>query len=301
MRLVSIALISLFTLFSAQGNSAENVEITACDTSVCKKHYKDFRKLARNGSPQAQLAIAGMYYSGYGVEKDVKESLNWYRKAAKHGGVKFATFRAGMIYLFDKDIEQDIDKGIEFLQRAAEAGHPEAAYTLANIYMGGKMVQKNMLKGFRYLEQGAKLGDPESLFKLGNYYEAGITGKKETAAAISVYKIAAKKLPAARERLAELAKEGRIDKRDDIFASTEDNGIEKITVTAPDLPELFDTSLASIKATGQFNNKKTCSRISSSPCGNQVVKMINRTDMQNMFDNVFMDNMINIAAMTGEF
>lgn len=299
MRLFTLTLLSSICLISVQPAIAEEgiVGIEGCETKQCQGQFKDFRKLARNGSPRAQLTIAGMYYAGYGVERDVKQALNWYRKAAKFGGVSFGTYRAGMIYLFDKEVEQNIEKGIEFLKRAAEADHPQAAWVLANLYISGNLVEKNMMEGFTWLQLGAKLGDPESLYRLAKYYEDGITGKKETAAAISLYKVAAKTLPKARERLLELK---AVDKNDDIFASTEDNGIEKITVTAPDLPSMFDTSLASIKASGKFNSPKTCSRLSSSPCGTQVTQVVAADQIQDMFDGAFSSYMSNISAMSNQ-
>lgn len=299
MRLITLTLISCMALVSAAPAKANEgvVGIEGCETKQCQSQFKEFRKLARNGSPRAQLTIAGMYYAGYGVERDVKQALNWFRKAAKFGGVSFGTYRAGMIYLFDKEVEQNIEKGVEFLKRAAEADHPQAAWVLANLYIGGKLVEKDMMEGFKWLQLGAKLGDPESLYRLAKYYEDGITGKKETAAAISLYKVAAKTLPKARERLLELK---AVDKNDDIFAGTEDNGMEKITVTAPDLPTMFDTSLESIKATGKFNSPKTCSRLSSSPCGTQVTQVVAADKIQDMFDGAFSSYMSGISAMSNQ-
>ena len=296
MRQLLLIFALLFVIDSTHAQN-EPVGIVECDTAACKNQFKEFRKFARNGSPHAQLTIASMYYAGYGVERNVNESLKWFRKASKHGGAAFSRYRAGMIYLFDPAIEQDIDKGMEFLTRAADTDHPQAAYVLASIYINGKLVEKDMMKGLQWLQVAAKLGDPEALYDLARFYEDGITGKNETAAAISLYKAAAPKHQKARERLLELK---AINQQDDIFASTRNNGIEKITVTAPELSKLLITSLDSIKASGRFNRAQTCSRLASTPCGTQVAQLVAPEKIQHVFDGVFYTQMRNFQRLLEE-
>ena len=94
--------------FSDQGNNAIkkidkltgiiSVLITACagpnpnigerttDVNWTSGNYKaafDTAEIyAKNGEPWAQLRLGIFYYNGWGVKKDNKTALNWYKKAA---------------------------------------------------------------------------------------------------------------------------------------------------------------------------------------------------------------------------
>lgn len=297
MRLITLTSILLITLYSSLSQAQErNVGITACDSLECQEQFREFRKLARNGSPRAQLTLAGMYYAGYGIERDVHKSLSWYRRAAKYGGVAFGTYRAGMIYLFDKEVDQDVEKGIEFLKRAAKADHAHAASVLSDLHLYGTFVEKDMEEGIKWLKVAAKLRHKDSIYDLAKLYEEGDHVEKNEQTAIKLYKKIAKRLPEARDRLLAL---GAIDERDNVFASTRGNGMERVVVFAPDLPRMFNIQLDGIKATNKYNSPKTCSRISSSPCGNQVLQIVAADDIQHVFDGVFINHMRDIKAMIG--
>ena len=65
-------IIPLFALLGVSAQVAAEpapVNITPCDTEVCAQKFKEFKKLARYGSPEAQIVMAGMLYIGYGTEK----------------------------------------------------------------------------------------------------------------------------------------------------------------------------------------------------------------------------------------
>ena len=43
------------------------------------------KPIAEQGYAPAQYELAMLYHYGYGVTKDYKEAVRWYRKAAKQG------------------------------------------------------------------------------------------------------------------------------------------------------------------------------------------------------------------------
>ena len=55
------------------------------------------RTLAEQGNPEAQFALGTMYRDGQGVEKDLEQTLAWWKKAAELGNVD-AQFALGNIY-----------------------------------------------------------------------------------------------------------------------------------------------------------------------------------------------------------
>lgn len=44
-----------------------------------------FRTAADQGHVDAQIAIAGLYYLGHGVEQDYKQTVKWCKRSAQHG------------------------------------------------------------------------------------------------------------------------------------------------------------------------------------------------------------------------
>ncbi len=50
--------------------------------------FTDLLPLAQKGDPQAQYAVAYLYYNGLGVDKDFKLAESWFQKAADQGNAK---------------------------------------------------------------------------------------------------------------------------------------------------------------------------------------------------------------------
>ena len=64
---------------------------------VWAQSASDVRSLAEQGNAEAQFILGSMYRDGQGVEKDLEETLKWWKKAAELGNVD-AQFALGNIY-----------------------------------------------------------------------------------------------------------------------------------------------------------------------------------------------------------
>ena len=64
------------------------------------------RKLAEQGDAQAQFALGTMYRDGQGVEKDLAETIKWWKMAAELGSID-AQFALGNIYSGGFGVERD--------------------------------------------------------------------------------------------------------------------------------------------------------------------------------------------------
>lgn len=297
MRLFTITALLLVGSLTSFQSFASSVSIEACDSSTCKATFKKYRKYARSGSPQAQMVLAGMYYSGYGVERSSKKSLHWYRQAGRQTNMAFAKLRAGLLFLYDKDIEQNVDKGLELLEKAADSGSAEAARRVADVYIQGKLVPQNMQKAEKWLLVASDLGDHNSQYTLGLVYEAGVLGEKQQQKAIELYTKAAKKNNAkAYERLSLL---GALKEKEDIFAVTAKDNMERITVTAPDLDALLDISLGKIRDSGMYGKSQTCSRIPGARCRSNTIMITDKDSIKHSFDGLATSYMMNAAAASG--
>jgi len=82
------------------------------------------RPLAEQGDARAQTSLAGMYYSGQGVQRDYAEAAKWVRKAAEQG---YAPAQAdlGVLYWNGQGVPQDAVLAYMWLHLAA-AQEPDA-------------------------------------------------------------------------------------------------------------------------------------------------------------------------------
>jgi uncharacterized protein len=87
---------------------------------------------ANLGDASAKAQIGLCYIAGEGVEKDEKESVNWFIKAANQGDV-LGQFCLGNCLLYGTGIEKDDQAAIVWLKKAADAGFPPAIKTLNQI------------------------------------------------------------------------------------------------------------------------------------------------------------------------
>ena len=71
-----------------------------------KKSFREWMAFAENGDANAQYQLGWMYYTGFVVEQDHKESVKWYRKSAEQGN-GFAQFSLALIYDTGRGVKQD--------------------------------------------------------------------------------------------------------------------------------------------------------------------------------------------------
>ena len=123
-------------------SSLAAAEFTSCQTDECKIYFKRYKKVARTGNIMARNTLAAMYYHGYGTEQNVKKALAYYDGTARRGSF-VGQYRAAMIYLYDASL-LDIEKGLKYLNKAANKKHQDAVFVLALIYLNGDFGTKDL-------------------------------------------------------------------------------------------------------------------------------------------------------------
>jgi TPR repeat protein len=105
-----------------------------------------------------------------------------------------AYFEAGMSAFEGKAPGVDQAGGVEFIQKAAELGDPDAMFMMARFYLGGQFGTKLDWKGaLPWFEGAAKAGHVDGIFFLGQYDYDGILGKKNHKRALTYYQQAAER------------------------------------------------------------------------------------------------------------
>ncbi len=129
---------------------------------------------AKAGDASAQSEVAEYYEFGEeGFEKDGKQALDWYTKAADQNNV-FALGRLELVYKTGRlGVAKDDQKYIHYLKRAAECGRTESMIDLAVYYRDAKYgLKKDENEFLRLAKKAADSRLTRAMYELGVYYKS---------------------------------------------------------------------------------------------------------------------------------
>ena len=121
------------------------------------------QELANEGSAESIYSLGGCYMNGNGVTQDIDKGLELYLTASDMG-LGAATYAIGAYYVNEC---QEIEKGIQYCEKAAEQGFALAASILEQQYEEGMGVEKDFDKAMSYMKRAAELGDARCQLKYG--------------------------------------------------------------------------------------------------------------------------------------
>ena len=99
------------------------------------KEWADGFRLSQSADrddPVVQFYLGVCYDNGYGVDKDSREAVRWYRKAADNGSLS-AQFNLGVMYSRGDGIEKDEAESEKWYRKAADGGYEKAKEMVENI------------------------------------------------------------------------------------------------------------------------------------------------------------------------
>ena len=130
------------------------------------------KTMAEQRDAYAQYRMGYRYANGDGVEKNLVESLKWYRKAAENGQVE-AQYRLGFIYEQGKGVPVDYVESASWWRKAADQGHAGAQFSLGYCYGRGEGVPRNPSEAVKWFRKSADQGNASACRFLGIAYERG--------------------------------------------------------------------------------------------------------------------------------
>ncbi len=159
MQLIRLLFITILLFLSAPvfayADSIEDAR-AAIDNQDFETAHSILTPFAENNNPEAQTILGLMHVNGQGVEKDVKKGMAWILKAANQGfvaarksavdlcmglaqeGDTAAMYNVGYMCLNRWSGDQDSGECMEWLEKAAKAGHARSAKFLSYIYQKGE-------------------------------------------------------------------------------------------------------------------------------------------------------------------
>jgi raw score 8.61 len=119
-----------------------------------------------HGYAQYLLAMNFFYYK----QENNKEALYWLEKSASNDEPE-ALYQLGVYY--EEGGEADLAKAINYFQRAAELNHADAALALSYIYDEGISVEQDDDKALFFLKKAAELENQEAIDELASMALSG--------------------------------------------------------------------------------------------------------------------------------
>jgi TPR repeat protein len=192
-----LRLISVFFLVAILGSATPLTFANTFDKAselIDKGNFsaglKILRPLALRGDGNAQIKLGEMYQAGFGVPKDLKEAIRWYRLAADQGNAN-AQFTLGRMYGTGIRVPKDLKEAIRWYRLAADQGNANAQFKLGLMYASGDGVPKDLKEAIRWYRLAADQGDEYAQYFLGVSYEDGDGVPKDPQEAIRWYRLAA--------------------------------------------------------------------------------------------------------------
>lgn len=126
----------------------------------------------------------GVHYQ-YGSNKDTSKAIEYYEKAAEKGHPN-AQNKLGRFYSDPQFNRIDLAKSFNYYKAAADQGNSDAQQSVALHYLNGEGVPQNTQKAIEYFQKAAEGGASWSHYQLGNIYR----DRGDWAQAIEHYKVA---------------------------------------------------------------------------------------------------------------
>ncbi len=112
---------------------------------------REWRPLAKQGSPRALFFLGHMYRYGRGVPHDDAEAVKWYSKGAEreHAG---AQYNLGVMYDKGLGVPQDYAKALFWYRMADAQGHGGAQYNLGLLHEKGRGVPQDYVRAYAWYD-----------------------------------------------------------------------------------------------------------------------------------------------------
>lgn len=129
---------------------------------------KWFKKAASEGDVNAQLFMASAYLYGVGVKKNVDIARKFYIDAAKNGN-SIAQFALAENFLEGRH-SGNSKLGVIWLTKSAAQDNPKALTLLGSLSISGKWVEQDREKGIEMLTKAASQNYTPAMVKLGKVF-----------------------------------------------------------------------------------------------------------------------------------
>ena len=154
------------------------------------KAVKVLEETANSKSGTAQLILGKMLIQK-SESQFFSKGISWLEKASLNGEAEADLLLAQIYSSGGPGILPDKERALKNLEKSAQKGHQEAAYTLARVLDGPNATSDDILNAIRWYGVAAKAGKVSAQLRLGYLYLAGLNINKDEEEAAKWYSLAA--------------------------------------------------------------------------------------------------------------
>ncbi|HSS62848.1 MAG TPA: tetratricopeptide repeat protein [Gammaproteobacteria bacterium] len=160
--MLRIFTVALFLALPAMSAGAQDLQkgLAAAKRGDHVAAYREWKPLAIQGHPRAQLYIGLSHQYGKGVTKDLGIAVQWFQSAADGGDVD-AQYRLGVLLTKGEGVRKDYTRAAAMFRRAALQGHVKAQAFLGALYGDGRGVIEDLETGYMWLDIASHKGSKE--------------------------------------------------------------------------------------------------------------------------------------------
>jgi len=112
--------------------------------------YQWHKKAALQGHSGSQYALGRILEQGDGVRQNFGRAFEWYRLAAEMGGSPDADFAMAQMYFHGRGVAQDYAEAYALYTKAAHKGHRIAQHMLGAMYEEGWVDKKDFVEAYKW-------------------------------------------------------------------------------------------------------------------------------------------------------
>lgn len=150
-----------------------------------------YKQLAGLGNAEAMNALGLIYNKGISVPINEQEGVQWLEKAAEAGYAK-ALYNLGLL-LKETVNPTDQTRALAYFEKAAKAGYTKAYNTWGGMVMKGIGTPQNYPLALSIFKEGADKGDPNSTYSVGYMYYKGLGCTQNYSLAVQQFELGAQK------------------------------------------------------------------------------------------------------------
>lgn len=118
------------------------------------------------------LSSAVNKYFSILIEDNIEKGIDWLKEESYKDNSQ-AQFILGVLYGSGDFVEEDIDSSLYFLKSASRNSHIEASEVLGDIYSNGLIIDVDYVQALKYYTLAMNLGSIDAMFYLSNLYRDG--------------------------------------------------------------------------------------------------------------------------------
>lgn len=195
-RILSILLCSLL-IFSFSACSAEDITKALQSAGSASKDDGTFRYSSADssdlevrsydGDSRAALTLGLRFdYGIQGEHQNYQEALNWYETSANLGNSN-ACVHLGYMLLFGLGTEKDLNRSLEYFERAVDAGNYDGYAGLGRYYLVNSDLPDAAANAYANIQAAEQQGNAMGTYLMGYCYEKGIGVTADADQAASYY------------------------------------------------------------------------------------------------------------------